>query len=294
MSNPEKTNQEETAIEIAGENLPAVEQSEKTIQERIVENRELIKALAPQIKKHHLLDTGKDEKYMKVGGGEAIAQTLGFTVSVDDTEYFPTGDEVPFYRAKAWLLRDGVKVAWAHGYLGMDEPRWAVQQLYAKKSMCQTRAVAKLCRVNFGALYILLGATSDTPAEEMTFAEQGAPATPAPQQATKKHTPVAGNNGVGTYTVTDVSDKMKRDGTPLVGKSGAPCVAISTGEGMTFDTFAPWLAEAAKKALKDGNSIEVSYTTNDYGHNVQDLKVLEEVAVGAVDLEEVDHPFGDA
>lgn len=294
MSNLEKTNQEETAIEIAGENFPSVDQVEKSIQERIVENRELIKALAPQIKKHHLLDSGKAEKYMKVGGGMAIAQTLGFTVSVDDTEYFPTGDEVPYYRAKAWLLRDGQKVAWAMGYLGMDEPRWAASQLYAKKSMCQTRAVAKLCRINFGALYILLGATSDTPAEEMTFAEQGTPTSPARvQQAPKnKHVPVAGKDGVGTYTVTDVSDKMKRDGSPLVGKSGAPCVAISTGEGMKFDTFAPWLAEEAKKALKNGNSVEISFTTNDWGNNVQDLKVIEEVAVGAVvDVEEVDHPF---
>jgi hypothetical protein len=71
-------------------------------------------------------------------------------------------------------------------------------------------------------------------------------------------------------------------------------VAISTGEGQTFDTFAPWLAETAKKALKDGNSVEISFTTNDWGNNVQDLKILEEVAVGTFDVEEVERPFGDA
>jgi len=138
----------------------------RTLQQTIKNNEQLVRSLAPQIQKQHLMSV-QGNAYMKVAGGIAIAQTLGFTITVGDVQLIKGDEEHDYYQCTAELLKDGVVVAKAVGYLGMDERTWSNRPTYARRSMCQTRAQAKLCRANFGALYTLMGATHDTPAEEM-------------------------------------------------------------------------------------------------------------------------------
>ena len=160
-------------------NLPATT-TPRSVEARIEANKRVIGLLAPELSKHHLLNL-KGNTYMKVAGGIALAQALGFTISVGDVERSEDADG-------AWLacraeLKDalsGLTLAEATGYVGFDEPRWAKAPRYARMSMCQTRAIAKLCRSNFGAMYTLLGATRDTPAEEMEAIYE------EPQQATQR------------------------------------------------------------------------------------------------------------
>lgn len=138
----------------------------RTLQQTIKNNEQLVRSLAPQIQKQHLMSV-QGNAYMKVAGGIAIAQTLGFTITVGDVQLIKGDEEHDYYQCTAELLKEGVVVAKAVGYLGMDERTWSGRPTYARRSMCQTRAQAKLCRANFGALYTLMGATHDTPAEEM-------------------------------------------------------------------------------------------------------------------------------
>ena len=94
-------------------------------------------------------------------------------------------------------------VATAVGYVGDDEDRWVQGPKFALLSMTQTRAEAKLCRINFGHLYTLLGASTATPAEEMMGVEfHDSPARPARQAQAPARAPVAAT----TADVPDPSD----------------------------------------------------------------------------------------
>ena len=171
-------------------------------QDRIKANAELVHALAPEIQREHLARIeGKD--YMCVGGGIAIANAQGFALSVSEVTY---DKALGVYSAIA-TMTDGVITASAPGYLGGDEARWMRGPKYAMLSMTQTRALAKLCRANFGHLYTLMGAASATPAEEMSgmnhvqrTAAAAPPAAPKPARRVepqlkveeKKVAPVAG------------------------------------------------------------------------------------------------------
>lgn len=150
-----------------------------TPQERITENAELVAALAPEIQREHLANIqGKD--YMCVGGGIAIANALGFTISVSG---ITRDQDLGVFEATA-EMRNGLTnevVATAVGYVGDDESRWVNGPKFALLSMTQTRAEAKLCRANFGHLYTIFGAASATPAEEMGGIRDNGPQSPAPR-----------------------------------------------------------------------------------------------------------------
>ena len=138
---------------------------EMTPMDRIEQNKELIATLSPEIKRSHLCQVNSNN-YMKVSGGISIANALGYTVSVGDAIY---DESLQCHKAEATLhdCNSGSEVARAWGYVGDDEKRWQKGPKYALLSMTQTRAEAKLCRANFGHIYVMVGADSDTPAEEM-------------------------------------------------------------------------------------------------------------------------------
>jgi hypothetical protein len=62
----------------------------------------------------------------------------------------------------------GQVVGGASASCGMDEPRWAAQPRYARRSMAVTRATSKACRLKFSWIMTLAGFEA-TPAEEMAF-----------------------------------------------------------------------------------------------------------------------------
>jgi hypothetical protein len=64
----------------------------------------------------------------------------------------------------------GQVIATAEGFLGDDEEMWAKRPTYAKRAMCQTRAISRACRSAFAHVVVLIDRNlSTTPAEEVPF-----------------------------------------------------------------------------------------------------------------------------
>jgi hypothetical protein len=210
--------------------------------ERITANEKLLAAIGPIIKKDHTIK--QDGKlYVKYAGGAAIANALGYHISTSKPEFCDNA-EGKYYECTAYLMDGGKVIAEAIGVLGMDEPRWADAEIYAKRSMCQTRAGARVCRQNFAHFYIAIGA-SDTPWEEIPTSQ------PSPQMKRVTSRPAAstaapgndlrtiptdenGNEPVdGVYNVTKC--ELKREGE---GANGPWHIhTIHTAEGYSFDSF---------------------------------------------------------
>jgi hypothetical protein len=104
------------------------------------------------------------KKYVKVEGWMSIAAAYGCVPSIREVCEEPQG-----IRAVAELKRhDGVVLATAEGFVGLDEPRWANQPLYARRGMAQTRAISRVCRSVFAFCVVLIDENlQTTPAEEI-------------------------------------------------------------------------------------------------------------------------------
>jgi hypothetical protein len=104
------------------------------------------------------------KKYVKVEGWMSIAAAYGCVPSIREVV-----EEERGIRAVAELRRhDGVTIAAAEGFCGLDEPRWANQPMYARRGMAQTRAISRVCRSVFAFCVVLIDENlSTTPAEEI-------------------------------------------------------------------------------------------------------------------------------
>lgn len=103
-------------------------------------------------------------RYVRVEGWMSIAATYGCVPSIRSVEEDERG-----VKAVAELRKhDGTVLATAEGYVGLDEPRWANQPMYARRGMAQTRAVSRVCRSVFAFVVTLIDSgLSTTPAEEI-------------------------------------------------------------------------------------------------------------------------------
>ena len=116
-------------------------------------------------------------KYVRVEGWQAIATAHGCVASARDVEKIEGG-----WRAIGEVRRmdNGNVIATAEGFLGEDEPVWAKRMEYAKRAMCQTRAISRACRSAFAHVVVLIGGGLETtPAEEVPaegFSDRPAPA----------------------------------------------------------------------------------------------------------------------
>ena len=129
-------------------------------------------------------------KYVRVEGWQAIATAHGCVASARDVERIEGG-----WRAIGEVRRmdNGSVIATAEGFLGEDEPVWAKRPEYAKRAMCQTRAISRACRSAFAHVVVLIGGGLETtPAEEVPhegFADAPRPAAPVRYQAASKPAP---------------------------------------------------------------------------------------------------------
>mgnify|MGYP003645771045 CR=1 FL=1 len=235
--------------------------------ERIERNKEFITVLAPVIQKHHLASI-QGKNYMKVGGGIAVANALGYAISVGDVTYDKT---MGVYKAMAELRcsSSGVLIASAVGYVGDDESRWSKGPVYARLSMTQTRAEAKLCRANFGSVYMMLGASTDTPAEEMSGVTQESKfSSPppnnggtslhcdSPQTASVEEVPPQ-NNTVDIYV-----DRVEtKTGTAASGSSWELYLVCST-DGNFYSTFNPHVRDEALEASQSNTKVSIVFETS--------------------------------
>ena len=243
-----------------------------TIAQRLQANQQLVATLAPEIQTYHL-EIIQGKPYMKVAGGIAIAQALGFAISVGPVEMGKDADG-EWYAAVATLtdIVSGMKVAEATGYLGKGEGDWSSKPIAAQRSMCQTRAEAKLCRANFGSIYTLLGADSDTPAEEMQTVAQ--PAKQVTNTAAPTSTTGSSNGalGQGTYTGTIEEVRTLKEGESAKGTPWSLFKVMLAGLGgaVTFDRE---IAALASSAQRDGSTVTITVTEDSVGPKVTELTI---------------------
>jgi hypothetical protein len=139
---------------------------------------------------HQTAQTIGGRKYVRVEGWQAIATAHGCVASARDVEKIDGG-----WRAIGEVRRmdTGATIATAEGFLGEDEPVWAKRPEYAKRAMCQTRAISRACRSAFAHVVVLIGGGLETtPAEEVPhggFEDAPRPAAPARYNAPSKTAP---------------------------------------------------------------------------------------------------------
>jgi len=291
MNNELTTTPIEMPAETAVRNTPLAEMS---VQQRISSNDQLVAALAPVIKKNHVLMQG-GKSYVCVAGGIAIANALGFTIGTGTVTFHEETDG-KFYSAEATLIDKGVEIGRATGYLGMDEDRWSSAPLYARRSMCSTRAVARLLRQNFGHFYVALG-HSDTPSEEL------------PSGGFSVDPVTSSTGGMGNMTSTGASKKYDKATTPAPkgeesyhvtavdewSKDGATWTkyTITLAEGFKVVTFEASLATQAEVALSTGDPVMCNFTgPNQYGsYDLKSMGNVAKVADAPQPTKEVEVPF---
>jgi hypothetical protein len=131
---------------------------------------EMAKALAETIKAQHLALTIQDRHYVRVEGWT----TLGVMLGVVAREVC-TVEQDGVYTATVELVRisDQAVISRASAECGAPDekdrygnPLWANRPRYARRSMAQTRATGKACRLAFSWIMALAG-YEPIPAEEM-------------------------------------------------------------------------------------------------------------------------------
>jgi len=275
--------------EIVAEPQPLAMAPQLSPQQMIQQNGDLVRMLAPEIQSHHLANI-QGKSYMCVGGGIAIANSQGYTISVGDVIEDTSAGR---WKARASLHNNmtGAEVAFAWGYVYDDEQRWMGGPKAARDSMTQTRAQAKMCRANFGHLYVLMGAATATPAEEMQMVQATAPVA-RPSRAAQASRPSVAAPSVpaeratavvqpATNTAESVDPPQDSDWqlTGLVDKRvpNFNIWRLETSAGQTFDMFDPpdGLHDAVSKGWKVRITWKRCRNFDKYpGHDVKSLVIL--------------------
>jgi len=131
-------------------------------QEVIINACSIASTLSNIIRQQRLITSIKGKEYVNVEGWT----TLGAMLGVIPREVSTTEEE-GIYTSIVELVRisDGAVIGRASAECGEEEP-WASRPRYARRSMAQTRATAKACRLAFSWIMKLAG-YEPTPAEEM-------------------------------------------------------------------------------------------------------------------------------
>ena len=127
-------------------------------------NQALAKAVRDSVEQETIEVCG--QRYIKNPGWLIMAGAAGYVVSGGEVKREGEG-----FIAKAYLRRsdNGIIVAEAEGFCSKDEKRWKHADEYAVRSMAQTRAASKVCKMALAACVPLMGIKnlSATPADEV-------------------------------------------------------------------------------------------------------------------------------
>lgn len=143
---------------------------------------EMARTLAEVIRSQHLSTRIQGRDYVQVEGWTTLATMLGVTA-----REVTTTENDGIYTAVVELVRlsDGAIVSRASAECGSPDeldrygkPLWAKRARYARRSMAQTRATGKACRLAFSWVMRLAG-YEPTPAEEMPNEHEQAASHPA-------------------------------------------------------------------------------------------------------------------
>lgn len=135
---------------------------------------ELAAELARIIDRQNLAVTIQGCRYVRCEGWTTLGVMLGCVA-----REVSTVEKEGTYISTVELVRitDGTCVSRASAECGADEPTWKNRPRFARRSMAQTRATAKACRLAFSWVMALAG-YEPTPAEEMEALVGSEPARP--------------------------------------------------------------------------------------------------------------------
>ena len=150
----------------------------------IEEARQKAKLLRQIVDSQHLYQTIGTKKHLYVEAWETIAKGYGYIPDIEWTRKAEEGG----WEAKA-VLKDwgGNVVAGAEAECGtLGDSNWLGRPSFQQRSMAQTRAVGKVCRIALAWVVVLAG-YAPTPAEEMDTGSDrsSAKAKPIPKSATE-------------------------------------------------------------------------------------------------------------
>jgi hypothetical protein len=231
-------------------------------------------------------------KYVRVEGWQAIATAHGCVASARDVEKIEGG-----WRAIGEVRRmdTGSVIATAEGFLGTDEPVWAKRPEYAKRAMCQTRAISRACRSAFAHVVVLIGGGLETtPAEEVPAEGFNDSPRPAPRQAPRlnediidvvaervepkapirKKQPVAATPQAADYETVTLLKVARKEGTSAKGRPWTRWGIMVTRNGseVWLNTFSEEFGAMIDEA-NQGDTFHVELKEGERGIDIVDLRV---------------------
>lgn len=124
------------------------------------------------VEKAQLYSMIKDKKYVKAEGWTAMCAMLGVFPSAEYCRKVEREDEI-CYEARIVLRHiSGNEVGAGEALCSSKERNWTARDEFAIKSMAQTRATGKACRLSFSWIMALAG-YQVTPSEEMIHEDLG-------------------------------------------------------------------------------------------------------------------------
>ena len=151
-----------------------------TVLARIIEEKELYKAIPKP--------GGKPSKHVFVEGWTTCAALMGCmprekaTVEQDDGSFV---SQVELVRMSDGAVLSQASASCGDSTDGEGSYSWARRKKFQKRSMAQTRAVSKVCRLAFSWIMVLAGYEA-TPAEEMDRETPGRDAKPERREAAER------------------------------------------------------------------------------------------------------------
>ncbi len=158
--------------------------------------------LAQVIRTQNLSTVIQGRHYVQVEGWTTLGVMLGVTAREVSTLEDPDREGVYISTVELVRMADGAIISRASAECGdpdeldrYKKPLWASRPRYARRSMAQTRATGKACRLAFSWIMRLAGYEA-TPAEEMPQPDQPAATTaPDPKPAPTREAPPPQTNG---------------------------------------------------------------------------------------------------
>lgn len=142
------------------------EEARERVGAEIAIAHERAKAVGRVIKDQHLYNTIEGHDYVRVEGWTTLARSYELAPDIEWTQPNEEGGHTA--RARLVSMRTGE--AWSHAEAECGTPgdgkQWINAASYAQKSMAQTRAISKVCRMALSWVIVLAG-YEPTPAEEM-------------------------------------------------------------------------------------------------------------------------------
>jgi len=140
----------------------------------IEEAKEKASVLAEIIEKQKVYNLIKDRKYVRCEGWTTLARMMGYIPTIKKVEaiYDKDGNiEKAIATAALVDIKTGIEIAQAESICSIKEKNWKDRDEYAVRSMAQTRAVSKVCRIALSWVMVLAG-FEPTPAEEIQEEEK--------------------------------------------------------------------------------------------------------------------------